>query len=54
MYPLRFKNILEDFALFSKYNLGRISLKIYLALGNEIKKKLNKNSFLIEEKHNKR
>ncbi len=51
---IEFKNILEDFALFSKYNLDRISLKIYLALGNEIKKDLNKNSFLIEEKHNKR
>lgn len=52
---IEYKNILEDFAFFSKYNLDEISLKIYLALGNEIKRDLNKNIFLIEEeRHNKR
>lgn len=48
------KNILADFTFFSKYNLDEISLKIYLALGNEIKRDLNKNNFLVEEHNNKK
>lgn len=43
------KNILEDSKLFLKLGMAELSTKIYLAFGNEIRKDLNKNSFLIEE-----